>query len=205
MHKEILSDNQILLLPLVREFKRDYYLVGGTAVALHIGHRRSIDFDLFTSGPVRPRSILSRISAYGFPVTVTRRMTEQLNVTVHEVKITFFQYPFKPEVSLEFENYARMPGLLDLASMKAYALGRRSKWKDYVDLFFIIKHFYSIEQISSRACLIFDQLFSEKLFRAQLAYFEDIDYSESIDYRVPGVPVEEIKNFLVDKATEIDL
>ena len=47
MHKEILSENQIELLTLVKQFKRDFYLVGGTAIALHIGHRRSIDFDLF--------------------------------------------------------------------------------------------------------------------------------------------------------------
>lgn len=42
MHKEILDDNQIKLLPLLKEFKRTFYLVGGTAIALHLGHRRSI-------------------------------------------------------------------------------------------------------------------------------------------------------------------
>jgi hypothetical protein len=47
MHKEILSDNQLDLLPLLRQFGREYYLAGGKAVALHIGHRRSIVFDLF--------------------------------------------------------------------------------------------------------------------------------------------------------------
>ena len=47
MHKEIFNPNQIQLLPLVKQFKKEFYLVGGTAIALHIGHRRSIDFDLF--------------------------------------------------------------------------------------------------------------------------------------------------------------
>ena len=47
MHKEILSGNQMALLPFVQKFIKEYYLVGGTAIALHIGHRRSIDFDLF--------------------------------------------------------------------------------------------------------------------------------------------------------------
>ncbi len=51
MHEEVLSDKQINLLPLVREFKREFYLVGGTAIALYLGHRRSIDFDLFKSTP----------------------------------------------------------------------------------------------------------------------------------------------------------
>ena len=45
MHDETLNDAQRGLLPLMAQFRREYYLVGGTAIALHIGHRRSIDFD----------------------------------------------------------------------------------------------------------------------------------------------------------------
>jgi hypothetical protein len=45
MHKEVLSAPQTELLPVVRSFKREFYLAGGTAIALHIGHRRSIDLD----------------------------------------------------------------------------------------------------------------------------------------------------------------
>ena len=47
MHPDILSKEQAELLPLIQQFKREFYLVGGTAIALQIGHRRSIDFDLF--------------------------------------------------------------------------------------------------------------------------------------------------------------
>ena len=47
MYPDILSKEQKDLLPLMQQFKREFYLVGGTAIALHIGHRRSIDFDLF--------------------------------------------------------------------------------------------------------------------------------------------------------------
>ena len=47
MHNEILSVTQLELLPLVKQFKREFFLVGGTAIALYIGHRQSIDFDLF--------------------------------------------------------------------------------------------------------------------------------------------------------------
>lgn len=49
MHKEILNKDQLDLLPLVKLFKSEFYLVGETAIALHLGHRRSIDFDLFKS------------------------------------------------------------------------------------------------------------------------------------------------------------
>ena len=61
MHKEILNTDQIELLALVKEYKREFYLVGGTAIALHIGHRRSIDFDLFKNGIIRHKTIISKI------------------------------------------------------------------------------------------------------------------------------------------------
>ena len=64
MFKNILTANQLKLLPLVREFSRDYYLVGGTAIALHLGHRRSIDFDLFTSGRLKKQSIKRTIGRH---------------------------------------------------------------------------------------------------------------------------------------------
>jgi hypothetical protein len=129
----------------------------------------------------------------------------QLDLIPLVKQFTFLQYPFKMEAKCSVEDYLRLPELIDLAAMKAYALGRRSKWKDYVDLYYILKNYYSVEQISKRGSEIYDQLFSGKLFRAQLAYFEDVDYSEPIDYLVPAVPNDEIKKFLIDKATEIDL
>lgn len=66
MHKEILSREQIELLPLVKQFKREFYLDGGTAITLHIGHRRSVDFDLFKNKGIRPKSILNKILESGF-------------------------------------------------------------------------------------------------------------------------------------------
>jgi len=95
MNIQIFNPNQVELLPLVKEFKKEFYLVGGTAIALHIGHRRSIDFDLFKYSPIKPISILQKISDFKYPYAVTRRVTEQLNVIIHNVKFTFYQYPFK--------------------------------------------------------------------------------------------------------------
>ena len=203
MHNEILSPNQQELLPLLKVFKKEFYLVGGTAIALYLGHRRSIDFDLFKFAPIKPKSLITKISAFGFPYDVTRRVTEQLNVTIHNVKLTFYEYPFKIESPTSFEGIVKMPTLIDLAAMKAYALGRRSKWKDYIDLYFILKERYTIKQISDRASVIYDQLFSEKLFRAQLSYFADVNYSEPIEYVGTPVPEKEIKEFLTEKAIDL--
>jgi len=97
-----------------------------------------------------------------------------------------------------------MPTLLSLASMKAFALGRRSKWKDYVDLFFILNNHFSVHEICKEACINFPSQFSEKLFREQLAFHKDIDYSEPVEYLGPIVSEEEIKKFLISKAIEIN-
>ena len=203
MHREILSIEQIKLLPLVKNFYREFYMVGGTAIALQIGHRRSIDFDLFKNKPIRPKAIISKISDSGLTYAVTRRVTEQLNVTIYDVKFTFYEYPFRIETPLNFESVIKLPELIDLAAMKAYALGRRSKWKDYVDIYFLLRDHFSIEQISTKASLIFGQLFSPKQFRSQLSYFADINYSEPVEYLVSAPSDDEIKQFLIDKAIEI--
>ncbi|VAW30681.1 hypothetical protein MNBD_BACTEROID07-1216 [hydrothermal vent metagenome] len=202
MHKEILNKNQLELLPLVKLFKREFYLVGGTAIALHLGHRRSIDFDLFKQGRLVLKRILNKISAFQ-PYTVTRRVEEQLNLTINDVKFTFFEYPYPVESNCKFEDILKLPDLLSLASMKAFALGRRSKWKDYVDLYFILKDYYSVKQIVVASENIYGQLFSEKLFRAQLSYFDDIDYSEEIEYLVKQPSDTEMKEFLTEVALEV--
>ncbi|KKU76273.1 MAG: hypothetical protein UY03_C0040G0001, partial [Parcubacteria group bacterium GW2011_GWA2_47_64] len=84
-------------------------------------------------------------------------------------------------------------------AMKAYALGRRAKWKDYVDMHFILKNFHGMAEIIKTAKEIFSSEFNEKIFRAQLAYFEDIDYTEKVVYR-KGFEVDDevIKKSLID-------
>jgi hypothetical protein len=203
MFPNILNQNQTELLGLVQKFRREYYLVGGTAISLIVGHRRSIDFDLFKFNRINPKKIVEIISKSGFEYTITRRTTEQLNVFIHDVTFTFFQYPYKISAKKDFRSICRLPDLLTLAAMKAYALGRRSKWKDYVDLYMIIKDHYSINEISDKATEIFGEMFSEKMFRTQLSYFEDIDYSEEIEYLIPEIHPDTVKDFLIDKASDI--
>jgi len=95
-----------------------------------------------------------------------------------------------------------MPTLLDLAAMKAFAFSRRGKWKDYVDMYFLLKNHFSIATISERAEQLFDYEFSSKLFRTQLPFFDDIDYTEPIEYLIPAPSDEEIKSFLTDIAIQ---
>lgn len=203
MHSEILSDRQQDLLSLMAQFRREYYLVGGTAIALYIGHRRSIDFDLFKFSSINHKRNLDRIAATPFKHIVTRRVMEQMNLIVNDVKVTFFQYPFPVTPTEHFDKYFRLPSLLQLAAMKAYALGRRSKWKDYVDLYFLLREHFTIADITDAATQLFGELYSEKMFRSQLCYFDDVDYSEAVDWLIPNPPTnDEIQRALTDIATQ---
>ena len=126
-----------------------------------------------------------------------------MNLIVNDVKVTFFQYPFPVEPTARFEQTFRLPTLLQLAAMKAYALGRRSKWKDYVDLYFLLRDQFTLADICTEATHIFGELFSEKMFRSQLCYFEDIDYTEAVDWLIANPPTdEEIKQELTEIATQ---
>ncbi len=203
MHCNILDNKQKELLPLMAQFRREYYLVGGTAIALYMGHRRSIDFDMFKPTTLNHKRNLEKIANSNFQHIVTRRVAEQMNLIVNDVKVTFFQYPFPIQATTTFENTFRLPSLIQLAAMKAYALGRRSKWKDYVDLYFLLTTKFTINEISNVASSIFGELYSEKMFRSQLCFFDDIDYSESVDYLITNPPHEnEIKQKLIEIATE---
>jgi hypothetical protein len=200
---DILDIEQKNLLPLIRLFGREFYLVGGTAIALQIGHRKSVDFDLFKKNPFVSKKILNKIDEAGYSYIVTRRVNEQLNLSLRGVKVTFFEYPYSIETEVDFDKIIRMPNLLTLSAMKAFALGKRSKWKDYVDLYFLLKDYFTLEDVIRKAESIYGQEFSGKLFRSQLAYHKDIDFSEEVDF-MEGYKVEkdEIKNFLIEIALQ---
>jgi hypothetical protein len=96
-----------------------------------------------------------------------------------------------------------MPDLLTLAAMKAFALGQRSKWKNYVDLYFILRDFHGINEIVKKGKEIFGGEFNDELFKMQVGYFDDIKYNEPVEF-MPGfeVPDKEIKKKLIEWSLE---
>jgi len=203
MHEEILTQEQSNLLPVIKFFIKDFYLVGGTAIALHVRHRRSIDFDLFTKNKFGNIAIKNKINKQAKITDILVNKMQELTILINNIKFTFFQYPFDIICTEKFNDIIKMPDLLTLAAMKAYALGMRAKWKDYVDLYFILKNFYSLDDINKKAKSIFKQEYNERIFRTQLSYFKDVDYQEKVIY-LPGKAVDDrkIKSFLKEASLE---
>ena len=182
MHKEILTKKQVELLPLLKSFSNDFGLVGGTAMALYIGHRQSIDFDIFTNKKFDNQKVRKRVLPFGKIERAILDEKGQYTIMVRGVRLTFLEYPFPIKFTKSLNDTVKLPDVLTLAAMKAYALGRRAKWKDYVDLYFVMERYKGIAPIIKKAKNIFGKEFNEKFFRAQLSYFKDIDYSEEVIY-----------------------
>ena len=182
-HKEILTKEQLELLPVVGCFLKDFGLVGGTAIALHIGHRESIDFDMFSFKSFGNLEIRNKVAKKTKIDNVIVDKLGEFTFLINGVKMTFFHYPFAIKFTENFGYSVKLPDLLTLAAMKAYALGRRPKWKDYVDLYFILKDYFSTKEICDKSDRIFGKEFNERMFRNQLSYFDDINYKEEIVYK----------------------
>jgi len=204
MHYQILTKEQNELLPYINKFSRTFYLVGGTAIALHIGHRRSVDFDLFTQSELRKSEINKKLADFPFKKVRLFEDIDQIHIIINGIKITFFSFPYMIDHPVKLRQNILAPTLLTLSSMKAFALGRRAKWKDYVDLYFILRDHYTIREINEEAEKNFGDFFSEKLFREQLAFHKDIDYSETVEFLLPAPSGDEIRQYLIEKAIDID-
>ncbi len=203
MHPGVINSSQQRLLNLIHSFSDSFYLAGGTAIALQAGYRRSIDFDLFSAQEIDADKIVNAIMSQNYLIEhILHRSNNELTIAVQSVRLSFVYYPFPAQCPIWFRDIITMPELLTLAAMKAYALGRRAKWKDYVDLYFLLLQHVSFQQITSHAKSIFAGAFNERLFREQLCYFEDIDYTEQVEFIIQSPPSnKEICFFLTQIAT----
>ncbi|MCH2188493.1 nucleotidyl transferase AbiEii/AbiGii toxin family protein [Candidatus Gracilibacteria bacterium] len=201
MYKEILYPEQQANIGLLKVFSRNFYLAGGTAIALQLGHRKSIDFDFFSAEPIQIKKIIQKLSDHHFSIsrTLVKNEGEEFTVIIGGTKVTFLYYPFDIPLSKNHRFAGiQLPSIEILGSMKMYTLGRRSKWKDYVDLYTIFQSGYSLTQLSEYAEKFFQGAYNEKLLREQLCYFEDIDYSEEVEYIGDMVSHEAIEGYLIE-------
>ncbi len=181
LHLDILDEKRKNVFQKLSAFRAVGFLSGGTALALQLGHRVSYDFDIFCA---------KEISAM-FPAKVKKEMTiaevlvnngdEFTFLTEHDIKVSFIFYPFDlKKYILEFSDAPlQIISPLGVALTKSYALNRRNAWRDYVDLFVILKKgITTLEDIVRESSLVYGELFNEKLFLAQLLYTADISEAE---------------------------
>lgn len=171
----ILSAEQKKILPHFVSWKDEFYLAGGTALALQIGHRESVDFDFFSPYSFDTEMMIKRLSTlFGEKLfTVTQVEKDTLSIVLHkEIKISFMTYGYelmKPLITLDYMNIASIP---DIACMKLSAIMQRSALKDYVDLYEIMK-IYLLKQLLLFTKKKYPTIDSTVILKS-LSYLEDI-------------------------------
>lgn len=152
-------------------------LRGGTALALQIGHRKSYDFDIFLPTDI-PQELLTKVNQqlHKYKVRPVVDIPNELSILLDEkVKITFLKFPFPPLHKSPIAQPMKLFSLSDLASNKAYVIGRRGEWKDYVDLYFLLKKSnLRLDTVVKETKQRFGSNFNKKLFWEQLIYWDDL-------------------------------
>jgi hypothetical protein len=117
-----------------------FTLYGGTAIALYLGHRQSVDFDFFGNETFRPLDLLASLPLLD-GATVTQSEPNTLSVVIYRdqepVKISFFGLPNIKQLRTPTvcgDNNIKVASLLDLAGMKAAVVQQRAEAKDYIDI-----------------------------------------------------------------------
>ncbi len=205
MHRDALTPERQILFGTLPSFP-GFYLAGGTALALQLGHRQSIDFDLFTEQLI-PSELLNRVETVFKDQTVRPLVNniDELTVMVTDTKVTFLHYPFP--VLGEFVDLEGVKALSvhELAATKAYTIGRRGSLKDYVDLHAVVAGQHAtLRDISDLAAQKYGDIFNTRLFLEQLVWLEDIE-DEPIVFLGERVTKDEIARFFTEQVEHFPL
>ena len=141
MHPEAISLKRQKIFQELKNFPQ-FYLAGGTALALHIGHRMSDDFDLFSEKDI-PVDLLEKVEKIfkELIIDIIINHSEQLSLIIDQTKVDFVKYPFPLSLDLIEYEQVKIVKIPEIAAMKAYIIGRRATYKDYIDLYlFFLKN-----------------------------------------------------------------
>ena len=153
----------------------DFFLVGGTALALQIGHRHSYDLDLFINRDFDMDALDSHLKQY-YGFNLQTKLKNTLLGRIESIKTDFISYKYPLIDKTIEEDGIRMYSIKDIAAMKLSAIASRGVKRDYYDLYFLLE-MYSLEDMI--------QFFRKKFHQTEvfhilksLTYFDDAEMSE---------------------------
>lgn len=200
---EVLPPTQRTLLENLagQEWLGSFYLVGGTALALHIGHRISIDFDFFSRDEFDNHNVMRHLSDLGkFDLFEEGRDT--IHGSLDGVKLSFLRYRYPVLKPLHPLHLLKLADIFDIALMKLSAISGRGAKKDFIDFYFLLQRLNLTELLRA---------YSEKygegvshhyhLFKS-LVYFQDAEH-EPMPRMIQPVEWADVKRFMVQTVKEI--
>ncbi len=178
-HLDILPAPQRRLWGELAELPADFVLYGGTAIALHLGHRQSVDFDFFGRHALDPTRLLLDL-AFLAGATITQREPSTLGCIVDRggpVRLSFFGLPKLPRLRpplVARDNGLQIASLLDLSGTKASVVQLRAEAKDYIDIDALLADGrIDLPTALASAGALYGPLFSPQITLKALSYFED--------------------------------
>ncbi len=203
LHWEILDKERQKILPLLSNFKNEFYLAGGTALALHFGYRESIDFDFFSKNHFSTEVLFKKIKKVFKTEDILKIQEDKDTLTIltdKKIKISFFQYQYNLIKPLVKSDFLQLASIEDIGCMKFSAIVSRSFLKDYVDLYWIL------QKISLTDLLIYNQKkhpdLETNLVLKSLVYYDDIIEEPIIFREGMEISLDEIKEYLRKKVLE---
>jgi len=149
MHPEVLEGPQKSLLALLGRggLPPALYLAGGTALALHLGHRRSMDLDFFISQAFQGTGLLALLRRIG-ECQVRRNDPGTLTARLMGVEVSFIKYEYPMlDSPMAAEFGLSIAQVRDIACMKLSAIMGRGSRRDFVDLYAVCQHGHSLETV----------------------------------------------------------
>lgn len=178
------------------------YLAGGTALALQIGHRVSVDLDFFTLHEFNQKQLSDKLTTLPeFVQDGTAQWTVWGKIGQTKFSMFYYKYPLL-EKTTEFEGI-QLASLQDIAAMKIHAIEDRGTRRDFVDTYFLSKHF-SLEEMldfyQKKYSVLQDHMYM--ILRA-LNYFEDAEQEKQMPQMLVSVEWEEIKEYFHTEAKRL--
>jgi len=198
--KCLLPKTQTLLLKMIEScvFLDKYVLVGGSALAMYLCHRKSEDLDFFTyADSFDKKEIFDYIQGFENK-EILSQSNEQIDLLLDGVKVTFFNAKWeflKPPKVARFN----LSSLESIGAMKVNVMFLRAKYRDYFDLYCLLKEGMSLRAMFEQSQNILEGI-NFKLFTVALLYIDDIE-DDNIDYLEPkeNISKEKIRDFFQKK------
>ncbi|MDR1429080.1 MAG: nucleotidyl transferase AbiEii/AbiGii toxin family protein [Spirochaetaceae bacterium] len=208
LQKECVSESLLALLQELQQADifRDYFLVGGTSLALQIGHRQSDDIDLFTQNEIDKEAIGAFLfENYKNNVLVLNSQNIIYQVKINNIKVDFVKHPYNLVEPVKRDEGIRYLGKKDIAAMKLRAIensGNRAK--DFIDIYYLLGEIAledMFDYYKLKYCV--NDIYSMK---RSLGYFDDVPNESWQEVKMVkrGLVVAKIKRTIIDEIIEYD-
>ena len=196
MSKEILSRKTKSNLAILKRANilSNFYLAGGTGLALQLGHRVSLDFDFFTKDDIDTKILIQKIKNLG-KFSVEKESENTLIGIFEGTRITFLKYDYPLLFPLKKLDGLKVADGRDIGCMKISAISSRGTKKDFIDLYFICQKIISLRELLKLSKKKYKSIDDNLMYILKsLVYFEDAE-KDPLPKMISPISWEEVKKF----------